>query len=597
MGILRKKENDVDQPKTISKEDNKDSEFIERPKICCIDIANDDTELLINSGFNITSGSLGKKIKVPNTERKENHQLLLNFDYPPNLHEFDIIIIDLDNIQTIEYKPEEHFRKNHTGKSALCLLSSYPETIFDPRPLSSFILNNKIRQMGKRPRMFLIFTTSSYEIEYEPVKITEGYSSRQKIRKEGIYSFLNYVPISSAKYGREMTVTDIDADLKNLLLKHLKDAFYNQIFNHPTIWENNKNVPDPKFVPLIKNSDEEIVSIFEGRENFTIFFLPQFEHKGNFLNEFLINIGPNIIPELFPYSTTFSWKTDKAYLLPNQKKLNDEKGKIQEEYKIKLKSKDEEISNNYERYSYLHEILTESGDKLVDALFTYLKWLGFKNVKKVDEENSTSSTLEEDIQVELENGLLVIECKGIGGTSSDSDCSQISKIKHRRCKERNSFDVYALYIVNHQRYLPPLKRQNPPFTVNQRQDALNDERGLLTTWQLFNLYYEIEEGILGKENARNSLLKFGLIEFRPDDLTLIDEPNEIFKEGYVCIVNINNVDLNIGDRILVERNGKFNFNIVESIQINDQSVSSVKSGEIGLKLRKPILKKSILWKQ
>jgi len=282
--------------------------------------------------------------------------------------------------------------------------------------------------------------------------------------------------------------------------------------------------------------------------------------------------------------------------LPNQKKLIEEKKNIQTEYNLKLKSKDDEISSNYEHYSFLHEILIETGDKLVDALFKYLKWIGFEKVKKMDEENSTS-VLEEDIQVELENGLVVIECKGIGGTSTDSDCNQIAKIKHRRSKERNSFDVFALYIVNHQRYLPPLKRQNPPFTVNQRNDALNEERGLLTTWQLFNLYFEIEEGIINKEYARNCLIKFGLIEFRPTDLTLIDEPKELFKEGYICIVNINNVELNIGDKILVEKNGNFNLATIESIQLNDKQVSTAINGEVGLKLNVPISKKSTLWKK
>lgn len=596
MGIFGKRENNNDQNKIISKEKNDESLILEKPRICCLDIAKDDIELLTNSGFNIYSGSLGKRIKVPNTRSKENHQVLLNFDFPPNLHEYDIIIIDLDNAQTIDYKPEDHIREDHTGKSAVALLSSFPETVFDPRPLSSGILNNHINQIGKKNHLFLTFTTSSYEVEYEPVKITEGYISRQDIRKERIYSFLDYVPISRVKYGKEMIVTDIKADLKKLLLKHLEDASYNQIFHHPTKWENNKNVLDPNFIPLIKNSDDEIVSIFEARENFYIFFFPQIKLKGNFIKDFLIDIGPNLVPDLFPYSTTFSWKSDENYLLPNQEKLIEEKKKIQTEYDSKLKLKDDEILNNYDRFSFLHEILTETGDKLVDALIKYFKWLGFLKVIKVDEEN-TSSVLEEDIQVELENGLLVIECKGIGSTSSDSDCSQISKIKHRRCKERRSFDVYALYIVNHQRFLPPIKRQNPPFTKNQRQDALNDERGLLTTWQLFNLYFEIEEGIISKDYARSCLLKFGLVEFQPTDLILIDEPKEIFKDGFVCIVNIKNVELNIGDRILIEKNGKFNFATIESIQLNNQQVSNVKDGEVGLKLTKPISKKSVLWKK
>ena len=148
--------------------------------------------------------------------------------------------------------------------------------------------------------------------------------------------------------------------------------------------------------------------------------------------------------------------------------------------------------------------------------------------------------------------------------------------------------------MNHQRYLPPLTRQNPPFTDNQKQDAVNDERGLLSTWQLFNLYYEIENEILDKKSVRKDLLKFGFIEFRPKDLIFIDEPKELFKNGHVCIVNITNVELSIGDEILVEKNGKFQKTTIEGVQLSDKPVTTANSGEIGLQLSLPIKKKSML---
>src|SRR5690606_19221619 len=136
------------------------------------------------------------------------------------------------------------------------------------------------------------------------------------------------------------------------------------------------------------------------------------------------------------------WKQNQDYWLPNHNELLNDKELIDKEYKAKISSKEKEIESNLKKYSFLHDILSESGDELVKALEKYLKWLGFENVINVDEQNTENTVLEEDIQIELENGLLIIECKGIGGTSTDSDCSQISKIKHRRCKERNSFDVY-----------------------------------------------------------------------------------------------------------------------------------------------------------
>ncbi|MGD8782724.1 MAG: hypothetical protein PVH88_27685 [Ignavibacteria bacterium] len=575
----------------------KEIEMKERPRICCLDILKNDNDILIQSGFNIYPGSLGNKIKVPNERRNDYHQVKLDYDIPLNLHEYDIFIIDLHNSTTIDYVSEDHKITNHTGKSALTLLCSYPETIFDPRPLSSYFLGKKIEQLGNRKHIIICFTTPNYDVEYQTAKITETYSERMPNQTHNIYEFLGYAPLSQQKHGKEFKVDDIRSDLKNLLQLYIPESFYNQTFHHPSTWDGKKYISDPDYIPLIKNLNDDIVSICDAKRNSLVFYFPQLKNKGKFLNDLLTKIAPELIPELFPFSNKFVWKENEEYYLPNHKKLVEEKKGVEFEYKEKLKLKDDEISANNKRFSFLHDIITETGDKLVDSLIKYLKWLGFKHVTKVDDNKKNSILLEEDIQVELENGLLVIECKGIGGTSTDSDCSQISKIKHRRCKERNSFDVYALYIVNHQRYLPPSNRINPPFSENQKQDAVNDERGLLTTWQLFNAYYAIEDEILDRNTVRKNLLQYGYIDLRPVDLKLIDEPKEIFKDGYVCIVNIKDTELKISDEILVENEGKFKKAIIEEIQINDNPIEQVASGEIGLYLSVPIKKKSILWKR
>ena len=154
--------------------------------------------------------------------------------------------------------------------------------------------------------------------------------------------------------------------------------------------------------------------------------------------------------------------------------------------------------------------------------------------------------------METEDGLLVIEIKGIGGTSTDGQCSQIEKIKNRRMQERRNFDVFGLYIVNHQRYQPPLLRENPPFKREQIQDAENDKRGLLTTWQLFNLYFSIKNGCISKEEARKALLKYGLIEFSPQNCVSLGEPVKI----------LHAIDPT-GKFVTTGSNGDFNYTIGE----------------------------------
>ncbi|MEG4420306.1 hypothetical protein QUA70_17205 [Microcoleus sp. LAD1_D5] len=191
--------------------------------------------------------------------------------------------------------------------------------------------------------------------------------------------------------------------------------------------------------------------------------------------------------------------------------------------------------------------------------------------------------------------MLVIEIKGIGGTSKDSECWQISKIKNRRAKERNSLDVFGLYIVNHQRYLPPIERKNPPFSEQQIADAQSDERGLLTTYEIFKLYSYIEKGFITKEDARNSLLKYGLVEFKPSSSSRLGYPLEVHRKGEVVILNISNITVNKSASIIVcNDEGWLRAEILE-IQLNNQTIESVSEGEIGVRLSSRVLKTSELW--
>lgn len=266
----------------------------ERPRICCIDIQKNVEDALKAESLNVYSGTLGDKIEIPNSRRNENHFVLLNYDFPSDLHEYDIVIMDLHHSNTIAYENEERVINNHTGKSAISLLSSYPETLFDPRPLSSLVLRNKLQQIRNRPHMILVFTSSNYSAEYETVKISESRSERQAIEEHGIYSFANNCPLSETKIGKEITVCDIREDLRNLLESLKSEATYNQTFYHPTILENNKNILDPNWVPLLRNSNNEIVSICQFSNSSMIFYLPQFKSNGMFLTEFLSRIAPSI---------------------------------------------------------------------------------------------------------------------------------------------------------------------------------------------------------------------------------------------------------------------------------------------------------------
>ena len=210
------------------------------------------------------------------------------------------------------------------------------------------------------------------------------------------------------------------------------------------------------------------------------------------------------------------------------------------------------------------------------------------------DKHKTNKFLEEDLQVEIEEGLLVIEVKGIGRTSKDEECSQIDKIKHRREKDRGKFDVFGLYIVNHQRFMPALLRENPPFNEQQIEDAEISERGLLTTWQLFNLYYSIKNECITKEESRKALLKPGLIEFSPQNCVPLGNPIDVYRKGEIITLDLQH-KIEINNELIIKRGYRYLKTKILEIQVYDESVESVDSGLAGILICVPIKKSDELF--
>lgn len=567
---------------------------LDHPRICGVDLPGDVAEAIKKKGYFIFEGSLGSTIKLPNNKRGDGHYMLLDYRFPDNFHEYDISFVDLISAPNKAFRKEEHVLPTTSQPEVMQLFCGYPTTIFDPRPLVSSFIASDVNSIQGRVFLEVIFACKEYSIEYEPVLITGAYHKSQNTQTHSIYSFWQNIPLGPGRKGKDVTICKINPALGSLIDRFSKDFRYEQTFTHPKIWDGefgNKNNPD--FVPILRNINQEIVAFSWKQGSRLSFVFPDVHRKAEFLTEFLQEVAPAFIPEIFPHSTQFKWIEDPVYFLSGHQSLLEEKEKAQQVFDTTMTTIEKKISENKDKYGFLHRILTETGDALVQAAHDFLQWLGFSQVTIMDK--VTAGVTEEDIQAELENGIIVIEVKGIGGTSSDSDCSQIAKIRTRRTKQRNAFDVTALYIVNHQRYLPPEKRKNPPFTEHQITDAKHDERGLLTTWQLFQLFKDIEDGILTKEDARNAFLETGLIIFKPKIKSSLGMPKELYKEGHVAILDIANTPLKIGQTLMAEKNGRYRPVTIQSIQVNSKPVNDAENGEVGVMLDSKVDLSTILW--
>ena len=565
---------------------------MEHPQILGLNLKKEVIEQLKLGNYNVYDGSVGKITKF-HLDYNQRAKCLLLGDTPENFHEFDIVILDLTNEEAINYNANDHIRKiNKTSKSGYFECSS-PQTLFDPRPCALSFLNEKIHAALANNFVLIVFCSNNEEIEYH----FNGDNGHQTFAIE-LYSFIDdYLPYHFEKHGIQTKVKEDENELCQFLKKHNAGMSYDIAFQHPTVYQGNKPIPDPNFCPLIYNKNDEIISFCRfPTERSGIFFFPKLKEQSNFLLQFLGEIAPSIFPALFPENIKNSWTSYQHYALPNQERLSNEMLELKNEYEKRMNDKQTEIADNNKVYSFLHEMLTETDAALVRAVIKYFEWLGFINVLDGDE-ISTGVVKEEDIQIETEKGLLIFEVKGLGATSKDSDCSQIGKVKYRRAKQRDKFDVFASYIVNHQRHLPPLERKNPPFTAHQLEDARNEERGLLTTWQLFNLYYDVQEEIFTKEQIREAFYNFGYNDFVPKNYLKIGNADKFYQGNTIVIITIPvDVTLNIDDKILIEENGEFRQLTIKSIKVDDDFVKSATNIEVGLQLSGAAPKNGCLYK-
>ena len=562
------------------------------PMICLFDFEESVEKELQNLRFNYITASFGSTVKVSNQQYQEK-LLKLNHDYPSNLHEFDIVMMDMTVEKSEEFDAKKHSLNNSSGNKAHALLSEYPEQVFDPRPLSINIVSKEINELSDKKSVVIAFFGNAISSEYKFVEIAAHGASVVDQKSYYNHRFYDGFSGSNNRYGRKVALPAKDSKLSPLFNQHLDKIEYRCVFNHPDFWSDGKHQKDSNFIPLLLNERDEIVSYAHFQSESLVFVFPDIEDKASFVASLLKTYLPEIMPDIFPFHGEFGWLESGDYLLPGESKLLQEKADIEKKYVKDIAENEDSLFNLKKEFKFLTDLITETGDALVSSIEHYLKWLGFESVVNFDDTNP--DVLEEDIQIDCGDRFLVVEIKGIGGTSTDKDCSQISKIRYRRAEQRGKFDVFGLYIVNHQRYMPPKSRSNPPFTENQIKDAGHDKRGLLTTYDLYKAYFLIEEGILQKADVRESLFKTGLITLEPENMSSIGTPQELFMDGQVAILNLDGTTLEVGDTLIVRKNGDYSKAIIESIQVDDKEVDTCNTGEIGIKLDRKLKKNSELF--
>lgn len=118
---------------------------------------------------------------------------------------------------------------------------------------------------------------------------------------------------------------------------------------------------------------------------------------------------------------------------------------------------------------------------------------------------------------------------------------------------------------------------------------------MLTTYDLYKLYFNIEADFVTKEDAKKALLQYGLVIFKPSEADYLGFPKEIHHKGTVAILEIKDISVYKGAKIIACNDGVYSEIEILEIQIDGQVSETVSNGEIGVKFNRSIFKTSELW--
>ena len=257
---------------------------------------------------------------------------------------------------------------------------------------------------------------------------------------------------------------------------------------------------------------------------------------------------------------------------------------IEQEARQQIAQREAEIERVRAERQYLHDLITADGDLLVEAVKTALTRLGFKDIKDMDAERAKSgdtSDKREDLQIFDTSPTLLMEIKGKKGLPAENDALQIVKNISSRMRQWSRFDVRGLSIINHQRGLPALKRDNTsPFQPDVITTGEEHKIGFLTTWDLFRLVRSFEQNQWTHEDIQPLFYQDGRIEIMPAHYELLGVIERFYPKHSAVSIEIQQGALKCGDRIAFELPVTFEEEDVTEIRDENIPVLEMTAGSL-----------------
>jgi len=540
-----------------------------KPKILLLDLPDSASAALLAKGFNVSIGTLGKPYKV---SKSSAYQPLIGKAKAPNYTEQEIVVIDLSYG---ELDPAPQGEKHHPD-GELDFWAKCNQGFIDPRVRTAFHLKTPLNRINCSGGVFIVFADEKTGIAIQSARRNEYNGLYDETPyPHDVWNFLSELADMEVRndHGMEMRGVKGNSPLVRLLAPFLaKGQFTCTLkggYREKENWE-----------PLAVNKFGAVVALARCRAGEgSVIVLPQIEEKAGFLDVLFSTALPEIAPHLFPHIAKGLWTHWPEYELPRVLELKSEQQQVEQRTREEIARLDGELEKERTKHGWIHNLLTGTDDELADAVKQAFSELGFTRVVDVDvERDREGKSRREDLQIEDQSPTLVVDVKGIGGFPSDEDVLQADKHAAIRMREQNRTDIFGLSIINHQRHLPPLDRENAmPFRQELIDAAEQRSLGLLTTWELYRFVRNLRKLGWDGANVKPVFYKKGRIDVVPVHYALIGTIAKVWTDKFG--VEIKYGELRIGERIAIEFPIEFEEILIDSIRVIDQSVEIASLGD------------------
>lgn len=539
-----------------------------KPKILVLDLEDEASEQLLDAGWNVTRGTFGRPYKVGKSSGFS--PVIVKF-LAPNYTEQEIVIVDLATGEPAD-GPEGD---KHVPKEELDWWAKCDSGIIDPRPRSMLFLQKFFNRTLENGGVFVLFADDKARQELTFAR--DGYRGLYDNRdlEADLYSFIKDLDNLNvvSDHGTEMFPAHEDPVLGALVAEHIKDARFFCVLQPRWNWAKNTFV-------LAKNKFDAAVGVAHYHQNgAAVIVLPQIARKSEFILRLVQECLPAIAPHLFPHIQKGLWTHRAEYELPRVMQLKAEQVAAEQRARAEVAELEKKLQAERTANGWLHDLITGTDTELVEAVRKALGVLGFSKVVDVDEErDKEGKSRREDLQIQDQSPTLIVDVKGVGGFPSDDEALQAEKHAAIRMRELKRTDIVGLSIVNHQRHLPPLDRENTlPFRQELIDAALERTLGLMTAWDLYRIVRNFKKLGWRSEDVKPVFYQTGRIEAVPQHYEFLGKIAKAWTDKFGVIIEQG--ELQLGDRVGVEFSIEFEEVAVESIQVKDQKVEKAKLGD------------------